>query len=133
MAGKEEAATKKEIEEDTEEFLLERDNEGLYLGKERFLLDEEKDSEDSRFFGKKKNIIMAIVGYLIILAISGVIAYSIFKEISTALIVVGGRLRIIFHMNTVLWRSRCRSKLLVTIRSLGIRWNSTRRRIFAGC
>lgn len=89
MAGKEELATKKEIEEDTEEFLLEKDNQGLYLGKERFLLDEEKDSQEPTFFGKKRNIILSIGVYLIILAVSGVVAYSIFKEISTALIVAG--------------------------------------------
>lgn len=89
MARKEELATKSEIEEDTEEFLLERDNQGLYLGKERFLLDEEKDSQEPRFFGKKRNIILSVVVYLIILAVSGFIAYSIFKKISTALIVAG--------------------------------------------
>lgn len=90
MARKEEAATKKEIEEDTEEFLLEKDNEGLYLGKERFLLDKPEDFAESMFSGRSKRaIIIGIIAYLIILAVSGVIAYSIFKEISTALIVVG--------------------------------------------
>src|SRR3989344_8327305 len=90
MAGKEELATKKEIEEDTEEFLLERDNEGLYLGKEKFLLDKPEDFAESIFSGKTKRvIIIGAIVYLIILAVSGVLAYSIFKEISTALIVVG--------------------------------------------
>ena len=105
MAGKEELPTKKEIEEDTEEFLLDKDNQGLYLGKERFLLDEQENPEKHKFFGKKRNIILSIVVYLIILAVSGVIAYSIFREISTALIVIGAVLGVsivIFVIYTIM-------------------------------
>ena len=123
MAGKEEAATKNEIDEDTEEFLLEKDNEGLYLGKERFLLDEEKSSEDSRFFGKKKNIILSIVVYLIILAISGVIAYSIFKSISTMLIVVGAVLGVsivIFVIYMIINKYSKKQKNLKNIKKIKI-------------
>lgn len=82
--------SKVEIEEDTEEFLLEKDNQGLYLGKEQFLLEKEGLSPESIVPEKKKRVLIAgIFGYLIMLAVFGIITYAIFNEVSTALIVVG--------------------------------------------
>tara|TARA_Y100000310_G_C20614546_1_gene779917 strand:+ start:206 stop:553 length:348 start_codon:yes stop_codon:yes gene_type:complete len=75
-------------DENTEKFLL--DDKGLNLGEEQFLLNKKGFSPESIIpERRKRGRIVGIFGYLIFLAIFGVVAYSFSEKISTVFIAVG--------------------------------------------